>query len=216
MGIDHNEAKRRRTVDKPKLSTKHPIAAIEKRVIDSDAFCALSPSAVVVLLLLARNLEKNRNGHIFLAQDEAARRGVEKKTLYRSLKELAGHGFVYPTTRGGHGSCARYALTWLPLTRETKGLHLENFSPFAWRNWVPAVKKYRGGKMSTRLGQKSPQTIPLVDKFPPRVGDKFPPVECNTNTRLKREWIPGYLTRLKDSGLAGSQCFQTPRRGVLQ
>ena len=26
MGIDHNEAKRQRTVDKQKLSTKHPIA----------------------------------------------------------------------------------------------------------------------------------------------------------------------------------------------
>jgi hypothetical protein len=42
--MDEKEARRRRTVDAPKLSTKHPIACIEKRVIDSEAFAACAPS----------------------------------------------------------------------------------------------------------------------------------------------------------------------------
>lgn len=106
MGVDQNEARRRQHVDKPKLSTKHPIAAIEKRVIDSEAFADCKPSAVVVLLLLARNLDKDRNGHTFVSQEDAARHGVEKKTFYRALRDLQTHGFIFPTNRGGHGHVA--------------------------------------------------------------------------------------------------------------
>jgi len=160
-----------------KTSTKHPIAAIEKRVIDSDALANCRPSSIVVLLLFARNLEKGRNGHTFVSQEDAARHGVEKKTFYRALLELQTHGFVFPTKRGGHGKCGTYALTWLSLSKDTGELHVENFKPCAWRDWVPAPEKKRGGKMSPRSSQKSPQPIKLVDKKPPSLGDKNPPLE---------------------------------------
>src|SRR5450759_975423 len=127
MGIDQNEAKRRRAVDKSKLSTKHPIAAIEKRVIDSDALADCRPSSIVVLLLFARNLPKGRNGHTFVSQEDAARHGVEKKTFYRSLRELQTHGLIFATSRGGHGRCGTFALTWLSLSKDTKGLYIETF-----------------------------------------------------------------------------------------
>lgn len=181
-GRNPEEAKRRLRVDRPKLSSKEPIAAIEKRVIDSDALADCRPSSVVVLLLFARNLAKGMNGHTFVSQEDAARHGVEKKTFYRALKELAAHGFIFQTIRGGHGLCARYALTWLPLTRETKGLHLGNFRACAWRNWTPDARKNRGGKMSPSSGQKSPQPVTLVGKKPLSLGDKNPPVEVNTTT----------------------------------
>lgn len=218
MGMDQNEARRRRTADKPKPSAKHPIAAIEKRVIDSEAFATLPPSAVVVLLLLARNLDKGRNGHAFLSQEDAARHGVDKKTLYKQLKVLTAKGFVFPTTRGGHGKCARYAVTWVPLTRDTKGLHVEDFQLCAYLDHETELIawKNRRGKMSPRWGQKSPQPINLGDKNPPRVGDKNPPVECNTNTQSGKTWIAGELARLAACGLAGRECFQIPAGVTLQ
>lgn len=231
MGVDQNEARRRHKADAPKLSSKHPIAAIEKRVIDSEAFAALPPSAVVVLLLLAKNLDKGKNGHVFLSQEDAERHGIEKKTLYKQLKALSASGFIFPTTRGGHGKCARYALTWLPLTKDTKGLHLEGFDPCAYLDHETELIawKKRRGKMSPRWGQKSPQPIKLGDKNPPRLGDKNPPVEFNTNTQLKRgsttttarslradDWMPGYLARLGAAGLTGQQCFVVPAGRTLQ
>ena len=196
MGVDQNEAKRRRSVDRPKLSTKEPIAAIEKRVVDSDAFAALPPSAVVILLLLARNLEKGRNGHVFVTQESAQRHGIAGKTLYRQLKALMASGLIFQTKRGGYGNCARYALTWLSLGKDTKGLRVENFKHCAWRDWTPTVKKKTQVKMSTTEGQNDRFIAHRVDKITLLVGDKNTHVELNTNTRREDTPIkvdPAYL-----------------------
>lgn len=213
MGHDQNERRRQREADKPKVSTKHPIAAIEKRAIDSPAFARLPASAVVVLLLLARNLEKARNGHVFLSADDAERHGVDNRTLYRSLKALTAAGFIYPTSRGGHGRCARFALTWLPLSKDTRDLHVENFKPCAWRDRDedPIARKNRRGKLSASTGQKSLQPSKLADKNTARVQDIFPYVELNTNSRQQcAAWMPAHLARLAMHGLAGKQCFRLP------
>lgn len=213
MSIDQREAKRQRAADKPKLSTKHPIAAIEKRVIDSEAFAALPPSAIVVLLLLARNLEKGRNGHVFLSQEDAERHGISRKTFYRQLKVLTASGFIFPTKRSGDGQCGRYALTWLPLGKDMKGLHVENFQACAWREYSPRERKKRGVKMSTVSGQNYPSALNRVDKIGHAAGDKITTVEFNTNTHFKssaRTWIAAELARLAQCGLAGRQCFQIP------
>jgi hypothetical protein len=202
-----------------KTSTKHPIACIEKRVIDCEAFAALQGSAVVVLLLLARNLEKDRNGHIFLCQEDAERHGVEKKTLYRALKTLTAKGFIHPTTRGGHGLCTKYALTWLPLSKDTKGLHVDSFRPCAYLEHETELIawKERRGKVSPSRGQKSPQPTNLDDKNPPSLGDKNPHIELNTNTQPSTgsaspplRWIPAYVDHIDEHGFAGQQCFQIP------
>jgi hypothetical protein len=141
---------KRRRLSEHKTITKHPIAAIEKRVIDSEAFARLPSSAVVTLLLMARNLDKGKNGRIFVSQEDAEKHGIEKKTFYRHLKILAASGFIYQTSRGGHGKCATYALTWLPLTKDTQGLHLGAFFPFAYLNEDIGLQnwKKRMGKMS--------------------------------------------------------------------
>jgi hypothetical protein len=185
VGIDQGESRRQRAADKVGCSNKHPIAAIEKRVIDNPVFSRLPPSAVVVMLLLARNLEKGRNGHVFLSAEDAERHGVDKKTLYRSLKILNAAGFVHPTTRGGHGRCARYALTWLPLSRDTKSLHVDGFRSCAYLDHDTELIdwKKRLGKISPRRGHISAQGIDLPDKNPPTLGDLIPPVESNTNMK---------------------------------
>lgn len=223
--MDQNEARRRRKVDAPKPSTKHPIAAIEKRVIDSEAFAALPPSAVVVLLLLARNLDKGKNGHVFVSADDAEKHGMDRKTLYRQLKVLTSAGFIFPTTRGGHGKCGRFALTWLPLSKDKKGLHVEGFQDCKYLDQEAELIEWkkRMGKMSTRRGQISLQVLKLEDKNTPSHGDKLPYVELNTNTQLKRcsttttsDWMPGYLVLLAERGFAGRQCFQISTGRALQ
>ena len=121
-----------------KPSKGHPIAAIEKRVIDSPAFADLSFSARAVLVLLARNLEKNRNGHIQLSEKQAAENGIERKTLRRALADLTAHQLTAMTKRGGkvQGYCNKYALTWLPV-KDRAGIHIDHFKLDSWRDWQP-------------------------------------------------------------------------------
>ncbi len=230
MGIDQNEARRQRTADSPKTkySSKPPIAAIEKRVIDSPVFAKLPASSVVILLLLARNLEKDRNGHVFLSAEDAEKHGVDSKVLYRQLKTLVALGFIYPTTRGGHGKCARYALTWLSLSKDTKGLNVENFKPFKYRDLDPELIEWkkRRGKVSSSTGQISRQPSKLEDRNPASLPDKDPYVEVNTNTHGEAQrqaavmanvkWIPDYLSNLSRAGLDSHQCFAISQGRTLQ
>lgn len=213
MGIDQKEAQRRRNADGQKYSPKQPIAAIQKRVIDSPVYAKLPHSARSVLLLLARNSEKGRNGHVFLSVKDGEAHGVDKKTLYRSFRVLTQAGFIFPTSKGGHGKCSTYALTWLERPKDTKGLHLEHYQPTAWHSRDEALiswKKARG-RMPPREGQISPQAPTTLDKFPPSLGDKFPHLEVNTNTQRNRTRakndqanvarLDAYLAKLNLAGL---------------
>lgn len=169
MGIDQSERRRQREADKPKLSSKHPIAAIEKRIIDSAAFADLSFSGRAVLLLLCRNLEKGRNGHIQLSERQAAGNGIERKTLRRALLDLMAHQLIAMTKRGGkvQGSCNKYALTWLPVKERTDIL-VSHFQMDAWRNW----KKTGCRKCPPDSAQNVPLNAISSPKMSPTPGDK--------------------------------------------
>lgn len=138
----------------PKYSSKHPIAAIEKRVMDSDAHADLTFSARAVLMLLCRNLEKGKNGHIQLSEKQAAQHGIERKTLRRALQDLIAHQLIVMTWRGGkvQGACNKYALTWIPV-KDRNGIHLDHFQLDSWRSW----KKTE----SPKCPQDSAQNVPL-------------------------------------------------------
>jgi hypothetical protein len=184
MGMTPGQIKRlKHAAAGPRHSNKHPIAAIEKRVIDSPAFASLTHSAVRVLLLLARNSEKEKNGRVWLSPDTAEIHGVERKTLYRALWELRTLGLIHQTRRGGNGQCSMYALTWLPLTKDTKGLHVDGFEAHAWRHAPQQVTKKGRDKFPPAEGQISTSAPVRVDKNGQRHGDKFPPIEVNTNTQ---------------------------------
>lgn len=206
MGRDENY---RRGSSAPKYSTKHPIAAIEKRIIDSPAFADLSFSARAVLLLMARNLEKGRNGHVQISERQAAENGIERKTLRRALADLVAHQMIVMTWRGGkvQGSCNKYALTWMPI-KERKGIHTDHFKLEAWRGWTPSESKKTA---SQKCPLDSAQNVPLkgisVPKMSPTPGDKKGLIEVITIPNESGQWIPAYLNRLAAHGLAGRQCF---------
>ncbi len=127
-----------------KTSSKHPIIVIEKRVLESPSYAALSFAARAALVELAKALTKGGNGHIFISRDQWERAGFCAKTVTRCIGELIGHGFVYRTRTGGIGrGCSTYALTWLSITRK-EGLFLQGFKPCAWRDFAPEPQKTRG------------------------------------------------------------------------
>lgn len=132
----------RRGAKPPKTSTKHPYAAIEHRVIDSPAFADLKPTAQVLLLLIARQLTKDNNGHLHASFAWCRKRGIgSEHTLRNAIAELIAHGFIYRTrSHGANGAWAKYAVTWLPI-KERDGLFLAGFVACAWREWKSVEKK---------------------------------------------------------------------------
>lgn len=141
MAADRAEQSRRGQ-SASKTTTKHPYAAIEHRVIDSPAFADLKPTAQALLVLFARQLTKDNNGHLQASFKWCNRFGIgSEHTLRTAIAELIAHGFIYRTrSHGANGAWARYAVTWLPI-KLRDGLFLSGFVSCAWRDWVPTKKK---------------------------------------------------------------------------
>jgi hypothetical protein len=138
-----------------KTTTKEPYAAIEHRVIESPAFAALRPSSVLLLLLLARQLTKDNNGHLHAAFKWCSRFGIgSEHTLRDAIAQLIAHGMIYRTrSHGANGAWARYAVTWLPI-KKRDDLFLAGFKPCAWRDWTPTQKKTTRQKVQEQSGIK--------------------------------------------------------------
>lgn len=161
-----------------KTSTKHPYAAIEHRVIDSDAYADLTFSARSLLVLIARQLTKSNNGHLQATHSYMSKYGFSENTLARAIKELISHGMISRTCADRHklGTdnykriASKYAVTWLSITNRN-GLHLDGFVSCAWRDWSNEYKKFPTSKMAAQ----SPQICGLPLPSPPKFDGKPPP-----------------------------------------
>ena len=158
---------------KKKPSGTHPYAAIEHRVIDSPAYADLTFAARSVLVLLARQLTKDNNGHLQASFKWMSRHGIgSENTLGSAIKQLISHGFIYRTRCGGfHRGASSYAVTWLSIKKK-EGLYLDGFQACAWRSWEPEKKtpprklhltSCRNGDLPTRTdafsaGETPPKT----------------------------------------------------------
>ncbi len=128
---------------------RHPYAAIEHRVIDSDAYADLTFSARSLLVLITRQLNKDNNGRLQATYSYLKRFGfTSEHTLSRAIGELIAHGMIYRTRSGGYQQgAAQYAVTWLPICKMREGLYLDGFKACAWRDWQPDEKKIPPQKM---------------------------------------------------------------------
>ncbi len=174
-----------------KTLTKHPYAAIEHRVIDSDAYADLTYSARSLLLLIARQLTKGNNGHLQATYSYMRRFGLSKNTLGRAIRELISHGMIYRTRSGGYQQgAAQYAVTWLPIINR-QGLFLDGFVSCGWRYWLSAEKKLDSPKLrhTHRKNGKWTPTTTLKNEVsrPPKSGD-IELIPC----RGKFLWHPEY------------------------
>ena len=134
--------------------TKHPYAAIEHRVIDSDAYADMKYSSRSLLLLIARQLTKDNNGHLQATFSYMRRFGFSENTISRAIRELISHGMIYRSRSGGYQlGAAQYAVTWLPI-RNKEGLFLNGFVTCAWRSWTPIKKKQHTQKRGTPTSKK--------------------------------------------------------------
>ena len=132
-----------------KTYTKHPYAAIEHRVIDSEAYRSLTYSARSLLTMLTRQLTKVNNGHLQATLSYLGRFGFSDKTITRGIHDLIAAGLIYRTRCGGfHQGPSLYAVTWLPI-KTPEGLFLAGFKACAWRDWQPAESKTTPPKLRT-------------------------------------------------------------------
>lgn len=185
MAQDRAEALKRGLPSRKAAATKHPYAAIEHRVIDSDAYADLSFSSRSLLTILARQTTMpNNNGRLQAAHTYLERYGFSDNTVTRGIAELIEHGFVFRTRSGGfHQGAAQYALTWLPLTEKRDGLSCNGFKPFAWRDWVPKQKKTHPPNVRTysrKFGEgTASKAVNLVAVTPPKIAD-IESMPCST------------------------------------
>lgn len=195
MATDRTEQSRRGQATR-KVSASHPIAALEKRIIDSTAYADLTFSARAVLFLLCRNLEKNRNGHIQLSEKQAADNGIERKTLRRAFSDLIAHQLIVMTWRGGkiQGSCNKYGLTWMPI-KDRKGIHSDHFKLESWRDWKPERNKTGCRNSPQDSAQNVPLTATSIPKMSPTPGVKKGPIEVMPYTAVKTPLYRAAITK---------------------
>ncbi len=230
MGADQNEARRQRAVDKSKR-TVHPYVAIQHRIIDSPAYADLGFAARNLIDLMARQLTRDNNGHLQATFTWCKRYGFgSEHTLRAAIADLVSHGFIFKTrSHGANGAWARYALTWLPINK-SDGLYLENFTPFAYRNWNPSIMQ-NGFSSRQKVLEQSGRKCSFTPEHPAEsagsgtaesaVYETCCHVSADTSRVLQfvdhgidrragASWMTPYLSRLSDRGLAGHQCFQVP------
>lgn len=223
MTIDRVEANRRGQSPR-KPSAKHPYAAIEHRVIDSPAFADMKPTAQVLLLLIARQLTKDNNGHLQAAFKYMQRFGIgSEHTLRDAIAELLAHGFIYRTrSHGANKAWAKYAVTWLPI-KQRDGLFLDAFKSCAWHGWSPSEKKSSRQKAQEQSGRNCSFTLNNPAETAGSRGAETADYElmpCSSDvsalssgateqqTRspihqsVSGDWIPAYIHRITSHGLA--------------
>jgi hypothetical protein len=208
MATDRTESTRH-GLSAAKTTTKHPYAAIEHRVIDSPAFADLKPTAQALLLLVARQLTKDNNGHLQASFKWCKRYGIgSEHTLRSSIADLISHGLLYRTrSHGANGAWAKYAVTWLPI-KQRDGLFLAGFASCAWREWEPAMKKTSPKKLPDSSGRKCSFTPKHPAETAGYRGAKTAGYElmpCSDVVQRPEDygqWVAGYLERLKKHGPA--------------
>lgn len=148
MATDRTEATRRGIKPKKRISS-HPFVMLEHRILDSEAFADMRPSSQILLVLMNRQFNGFNNGHISASFGWVKRYGFgSDNTLKSAIAELREHGFIFKTrSHGANGQWAKYALTWLPLSKERDGLFLSAYEANLWRNWQPNDKKSSDQKL---------------------------------------------------------------------
>ena len=207
--VDKVEAERR---GKPqhKAGKTHPYAAIEHRVIDSPAFASLTFSARALLLQIARQLNGTNNGRLQATHSYLKAYGFSENTIQRGIGDLIATGILYRTRMGGYQQGpSQYAVTWLPLAKQTDGLFLTGFKACAWRDWQPE-KKTPPPKVRTanrKFGGVTSTVPPKSDAVPPPKSEdiELVPHRAGLSTRETPIWLDDYMARLTAVGI-GNAC----------
>ena len=90
-------------------------------VIDSPAYAALSHTAKSLLIELARQCGRDRNGKLLCSRNHLAKRGWNSNdVISRAKNQLIQSGFIFETVKGYRPNKASwYAVTWLALEKHS-------------------------------------------------------------------------------------------------
>jgi hypothetical protein len=82
-------------------------------MLATPAWCALTPAARAVYIVLAARFNGFNNGSIGLSARDAARLcNINKDTATRAFRQLIDCGFIEAVTPGGFGRKVRHATEW--------------------------------------------------------------------------------------------------------
>lgn len=130
-----------------KARRKNQIEGVEEQykklrhqMLASDAWRALSGSAIKVYLEICRRFNGRNNGQIHFSQAEGARLlFMSKSTVKRSLSKLCELGFIKYASQGSF--YGRMAATFILTDKSLKGMHPTN----EWLRWrFPENRVYKG------------------------------------------------------------------------
>lgn len=115
-------------------------ALLPHDVVTSDAYCALRPVSVCVLVAVAAQYHGTRNGSLTMTAADAAQYGIKSHhSRVRGLAQLVEHGLIDCTYQGGLPPIgpSRYALGWLPVDADA-ALDIRAAPPAnRWATWQP-------------------------------------------------------------------------------
>ena len=207
--IDRVEANRRGHSAQRKSSTLHPYAATEHRVIDSPAYASLTFSARSLLVLITRQLSKDNNGHLQATFKYLSPYGFSENTISRGIAELISTGIIYRTRSGGYQQGpAKYAVTWLPISKTTDGLFLAGFKSCAWRDWTADRKKTPPSKVRTanrKNGERTSLTTAKYEVSPPPKSEDIELMPCRAVVSALRKPEKGASNVYRMPRIAGGR-----------
>ena len=158
-----------------KTRARHPYAAIDHRVVDSQAYADMTFSACSLLLIMARQLTKTNNGHLQASFSYCGPRGFgSEHTLRDAIADLLRHGFIYRTSsHGANKAWAKYAVTWLSITKKD-GLFLDGFVPFAWRKWDTSTVMPNDKSSRQKVPDQSGRKCSFTSEIPAESAGNIP------------------------------------------
>ena len=110
-----------------------PFAPLDRRLLDSEAFLSLSPTARALLIEVVRwlNPARSNNGVIMLLDKQMLERGFSKDTFRRALRALTDREIVVVTKRGGRNRASYYGVTCFPIGDDAHKCQLD-IDPKKW------------------------------------------------------------------------------------
>lgn len=132
-----------------------PFLRLEKRILDSKQWSALSPKAVKMFIDIASQYNGSNNGDLSAPWSRMRAKGWRSKgTLHSALSELEKAGWIRKTRQGGKHRCNLYAVTINPID-ECKGKHDARPTPTAPHDWKKIELPTRISGQCTRISGQS-------------------------------------------------------------
>ena len=163
--------RRARTTGRLGVAHGERYALLPREVLESEAYRALPPPAVVVLLALAVQYYGTRNGSLALTWADAPALGVRSQAqLYGCLRILEAADLIHCTRRGllrgGRQLPNLWALSWRPIDEAAAGVTYDtgtSISPTPTNAWARWKKPADWDEIVRTIRRRAKGTLKIAD-----------------------------------------------------